>query len=110
MSAVGIETVEQLEKTGPVKAFNLVADLFPGETSVTFLYALKGALSDLPLHQTRQRTKSVYGTRYDVANGHHEFVFDLVVCNQGLQFFPDREGALREVRRVLKSGEHMVGS
>lgn len=27
--------------------------------------------------------------------------FDLVLCQQGLQFFPDRAAALREVRRVL---------
>jgi ubiquinone/menaquinone biosynthesis C-methylase UbiE len=31
-------------------------------------------------------------------------VFDLVVCQQGLQFFPDRPQALREVRRVLAAG------
>jgi ubiquinone/menaquinone biosynthesis C-methylase UbiE len=28
--------------------------------------------------------------------------FDAVLCQQGLQFFPDRAGALREMRRVLK--------
>jgi len=27
--------------------------------------------------------------------------FDLVVCQQGLQFFPDRFKALREINRVL---------
>jgi ubiquinone/menaquinone biosynthesis C-methylase UbiE len=27
--------------------------------------------------------------------------FDVITCQQGLQFFPDREGALREFRRVL---------
>jgi ubiquinone/menaquinone biosynthesis C-methylase UbiE len=27
--------------------------------------------------------------------------FDLVLCQQGLQFFPDRRAALREIRRVL---------
>src|SRR3546814_1326010 len=27
--------------------------------------------------------------------------FDLVLCQQGLQFFPDRPAALREIRRVL---------
>jgi ubiquinone/menaquinone biosynthesis C-methylase UbiE len=30
--------------------------------------------------------------------------FDLVVCQQGLQFFPDRPAALRHVRRVLVPG------
>ena len=30
--------------------------------------------------------------------------FDLVLCQQGLQFFPDRLAALREVRRVLCPG------
>jgi len=28
--------------------------------------------------------------------------FDVALCQQGLQFFPDRIGALREMRRVLK--------
>jgi ubiquinone/menaquinone biosynthesis C-methylase UbiE len=31
-------------------------------------------------------------------------VFDLVVCQQGLQFFSDRLQALQEMRRVLRSG------
>ena len=31
-------------------------------------------------------------------------VFDLVFCQQGLQFLPDRLQALREMRRVLRSG------
>jgi ubiquinone/menaquinone biosynthesis C-methylase UbiE len=30
--------------------------------------------------------------------------FDLVLCQQGLQFFPDRPTALGETRRVLRSG------
>jgi ubiquinone/menaquinone biosynthesis C-methylase UbiE len=30
--------------------------------------------------------------------------FDVLVCQQGLQFFPDRPLALREMRRVLKPG------
>jgi ubiquinone/menaquinone biosynthesis C-methylase UbiE len=30
--------------------------------------------------------------------------FDLVLCQQGLQFFPDRPAALREMRRVLVPG------
>ena len=31
-------------------------------------------------------------------------IFDVVLCQQGLQFFPDRLGALREMRRVLAAG------
>jgi ubiquinone/menaquinone biosynthesis C-methylase UbiE len=31
-------------------------------------------------------------------------VFDLATCQQGLQFFPDRTGALRELARVLGAG------
>lgn len=30
--------------------------------------------------------------------------FDIVICQQGLQFFPDKLGALREMHRVLKPG------
>lgn len=30
--------------------------------------------------------------------------FDLVLCQQGLQYFPDRAGALREMQRVLTPG------
>ena len=30
--------------------------------------------------------------------------FDLVTCQQGLQFFPDKVGALAEMRRVVKPG------
>src|SRR6059058_995342 len=34
--------------------------------------------------------------------------FDCVVCQQGLQFFPDRLGALREMRRALKPGGQLA--
>src|SRR5262249_15954118 len=30
--------------------------------------------------------------------------FDVVLCQQGLQFFPDRRQALREMRRALRPG------
>jgi SAM-dependent methyltransferase len=33
-----------------------------------------------------------------------------VLCQQGLQFFPDRAAALREIRRVLKDGGRVVVS
>jgi SAM-dependent methyltransferase len=34
--------------------------------------------------------------------------FDVVLCQQGLQFFPDRVGALREMRRVLVPGGQLA--
>jgi SAM-dependent methyltransferase len=34
--------------------------------------------------------------------------FDLVLCQQGLQFFPDRRAALREMRRVLVPGGRLA--
>ena len=36
--------------------------------------------------------------------------FDLVVCQHGLQYFPDRAGAVAEVRRVLRPGGRVVVS
>ncbi|HEV8526952.1 MAG TPA: methyltransferase domain-containing protein, partial [Actinomycetes bacterium] len=34
--------------------------------------------------------------------------FDVVLCQQGLQFFPDRAAALSEMRRVLRDGGRVV--
>src|SRR5512132_1677510 len=34
--------------------------------------------------------------------------FDVVLCQQGLQFFPDRPAALREMRRVLIPGGRLL--
>lgn len=34
--------------------------------------------------------------------------FDLVLCQQGLQFFPDRAASVREMRRVLQNGGRVV--
>jgi ubiquinone/menaquinone biosynthesis C-methylase UbiE len=37
-----------------------------------------------------------------------EATFDLVCCHQGLQFFPDRSAALRDMRRVLVPGGRLA--
>jgi ubiquinone/menaquinone biosynthesis C-methylase UbiE len=36
--------------------------------------------------------------------GRADGVFDAVLCQQGMPFFPDRPGAVREMRRVLRPG------
>jgi ubiquinone/menaquinone biosynthesis C-methylase UbiE len=45
-------------------------------------------------------------TRLELPDGS----FDLVLCQQGLQFFPDRAAALREMRRVLVDGGRVAVS
>jgi SAM-dependent methyltransferase len=37
-----------------------------------------------------------------------ENAFDLVLCQQGVQFFPDRAASVREMRRVLTDGGRVV--
>src|SRR6266849_734 len=37
-------------------------------------------------------------------------VFDVVTCQQGLQFFPDRASAVREMHRALKPGGRVVAA
>ncbi len=37
-------------------------------------------------------------------------VFDVVTCQQGLQFFPDRVAAVREMHRALKPGGRVVAA
>jgi ubiquinone/menaquinone biosynthesis C-methylase UbiE len=47
-----------------------------------------GNAADLPLHENER--------------------FDVVVCQQGLQFFPDKPAAVAEMRRALKSGGRLA--
>src|SRR5262249_28694139 len=35
-------------------------------------------------------------------------IFDVILCQQGVQFFPDRIGALQEMRRVLRVGGRLA--
>jgi DNA transformation protein and related proteins len=48
LAAVGIRTLQDLERVGPLDAWRRVDDRFPGRASVTLLYALEAALLDIP--------------------------------------------------------------
>lgn len=48
------------------------------------------------------------GSAHEIPFG--EDSFDLGLCQQGLQFFPDRPAALREMRRVIRPGGKVVVS
>ncbi len=46
--AVGIETTVDLERIGPVDSWRRVKRVLPDEATIVLLYALQGALLDLP--------------------------------------------------------------
>ena len=50
LAAIGIETAAELEAIGAVSAYRQVKAAFPGETSLNLLYALEGAIIDVPWH------------------------------------------------------------
>jgi ubiquinone/menaquinone biosynthesis C-methylase UbiE len=67
-------------------------DISPGMLAVARSVPAPGAAS----------IEWVEGSAVSLPFGDHEF--DLVLCQQGLQFFPDRQSALNEMHRVLKPG------
>ena len=48
LAAVGIKSIADLEEIGSVAAYRRVKESFPADTSLNLLYALEGALLDLP--------------------------------------------------------------
>ena len=48
LQAVGITTPSELEAIGAVEAYHRVKEAFPKQTSLNLLYALEGAILDLP--------------------------------------------------------------
>ena len=58
------------------------------------------------------RAKNIEGVEWSAADAlalpFDDASFDLVICQFGVMFFPDREAGLREFRRVLKPGGTVV--
>ncbi len=48
LKAVGIQTAEDLSEVGAVEAYQRTKEAFPDKVSLNMLYALQGALLDLP--------------------------------------------------------------
>lgn len=48
LQAVSMDTPADLERVGSVEAFHRVEQEFPHETTLVLLYALEGALQDIP--------------------------------------------------------------
>jgi ubiquinone/menaquinone biosynthesis C-methylase UbiE len=117
------ETMKQLtnlllrEMTIPKNPIALDIACGTGISTIEFIKKSKGQgtfygidLSKPMLNKAKQNT-----TDYDKGNIHFmkmdaqnldfpDDMFDTVICNMSLQFFPDQEKALREMYRVLKPG------
>lgn len=48
LRAVGIVTLDDLQRMGAVEAFDRVEEAFPQSTTLVLLFALEGALRDVP--------------------------------------------------------------
>ena len=89
----GVVTREAARRVGPTGTVAGV-DLSPA-----MLATARRAASGVPIDWRESRADAL-----PFGNG----AFDVVLCQQGLQFFPDRPAALREFRRVLASGGRLA--
>jgi hypothetical protein len=58
LRAVGVKTLDDLFDLGPVAAYRLVKEAFPERVSLNLLYALQGALLDLPWNELPPEMKA----------------------------------------------------
>jgi ubiquinone/menaquinone biosynthesis C-methylase UbiE len=95
--ACGIGIVARLaaERVGPT-GHVVGLDLNPG------MLAVARGLSPLPGAPIAWQEASAVALPFPAAT------FDVVLCQQGLQFFPDRAAALREMHRVLAPGGRLA--
>jgi SAM-dependent methyltransferase len=89
---VARQAAQQVGPTGNVIGRDLHADML----------AVARSLPELPGVSIRWQEGSA------VALPFSDETFDVVVCQQGLQFFSDRRAALREMQRVLAPGGRVV--
>ena len=58
LQRVGIQTPADLARVGSVEAFDRVEREFPRETTLILLYALEGALRDVPWTALPEKTRA----------------------------------------------------
>lgn len=51
LETVGIHSPDELYELGPVEAYKLVKSAYPQQVSLNMLYALQGAVLDLPWNE-----------------------------------------------------------
>ena len=57
LADIGIGTLDDLERVGPIEAWRPAKRAYPDRVSVTLLYALQGALLDLPWNELPEEIK-----------------------------------------------------
>lgn len=107
---------ELLRRAGQIEGQDLL-DLACGTGIVARMAADRGARvvgSDINAGMLAQaaRCSEGLGVRYEAADAQdlpfEDESFDLIICQQGLQFFPEKAGALAECFRVLRPGGRAI--
>ena len=108
VQAAGVRPAERVLDVacGTGAVTRLLAEQVGPAGKVTGLDITPGMLAAARLAAPSQRIEWLEGSavKMPLPDG----TFDAVVCQQGLQFFPDKPAALSEMRRVLKRGGRLA--
>ena len=91
-AGAGGQTIDAARRAGPTGAV-LATDISPRILEFAAARARAGGLANVA-------TREMDGEQLSVADGS----FDAVISRLGLIYFPDQQGALAEIRRVLRPG------
>jgi len=119
--AIGAPLADDLIETATLRPGERVLDVACGTGVVTRLASRRvgtaGTVAGLDINPGMlavARATTPAGTEIDWREGDAESMpfpevsFDVVLCQMGLQFVPDRNAALNEMRRVLEPGGRLI--